>query len=334
MLDQPLDKSALRDYLRTRLKTRHLLLVVALDEEGSIHRAAERLAMTQPAASKMLRELEELVEAPLFERLPRGVRPTPYGLALIRHAGSVARSLDQARDDLQALKGGTHGQVALGAITAPAVGLMPQALAAVKQRYGGMRLSLEIDTSNVLLERLAQDRLDLVVGRLAAGHDQLALRYEPLGLEPVCAVVRPGHPLLSAPGLDLPALVDCGWIVPPAGSVLRHRFNLMFQRASLPLPANTIETAALLFTTRLLEHSDMVAVLAEEVARYYAAYRMLEILPVSLPCHMDDFGIITRVDLPLSPAAALVADILRSTAASRYADGRPGGLGGPPGAPR
>ncbi|NUT17502.1 MAG: LysR family transcriptional regulator, partial [Cupriavidus sp.] len=60
----------------TRLKTRQLLLLLAVADEGSIHRAAERLAMTQPAASKLLREMEELLSVPLFERLPRGMAPT------------------------------------------------------------------------------------------------------------------------------------------------------------------------------------------------------------------------------------------------------------------
>ena len=69
---------------RSRLKTRQLLLVVALADEGSIHRAAAALNMTQPAASKLLRELEESIGAVLFERLPRGMRPTLYGDALIR----------------------------------------------------------------------------------------------------------------------------------------------------------------------------------------------------------------------------------------------------------
>src|ERR1700758_2638065 len=119
-------------YVRTRLKTRQLLLVVALAEEGNIHRAAAALSITQPAASKLLRELEETLDAPLFERLPRGMRPTLYGDALIRHARMVLGSLDQAQEELAALKAGRLGQVAVGAITSPGVRLLPAAVAAVK----------------------------------------------------------------------------------------------------------------------------------------------------------------------------------------------------------
>lgn len=308
-------------YLRSRVKTRHLLLVVALAQEGSIHRAAAVLSMTQPAASKMLRELEEILDVPLFERLQRGVEPTVYGHTLLRHARIAIGSLDQARHDLRALKSGAQGHVAIGAITAPGVGLLPEAVAAVKQACPGMRISVEIDTSNVLLDKLAQDKLDLVVGRLGTSHDQLGLRYEPLAIEPVCAVVRPNHPLLAPAGLELVDLVDQAWIVPPAGTVLRHRFDLMFQRASFAPPANVIETGALLFATRMLECSDMLAVVAIEVAAYYASHGMLAVLPVILPCHMDDFGIITRNDQVMSAAAERMIGILRDAAASHKTSG-------------
>ncbi|AYZ63288.1 LysR family transcriptional regulator [Burkholderia multivorans] len=306
---------------RTRLKTRQLLLVVALADEGGIHRAAAALNMTQPAASKLLRELEETIGAVLFERLPRGMRPTLYGDALIRHARAALGSLDQAREELAALKAGRLGHVAVGAITSPGLRVVPPAVAAVKETHAGIHVSVEIDTSNVLLERLAQDKLDVVLGRLSAEHDKLHLRYEPLTGEPVAAVVRPGHPLLARAPLALADVQRAAWVVPPAGSVLRHRFELMFQRASLAPPANVVETAALLFITRVLEQSDMIAVLADEVARYYAAHGIVAMLPLEMDCRMDDFGLITRTDRLYSPAATVMVDALRAVAREVYGAG-------------
>jgi DNA-binding transcriptional LysR family regulator len=313
-------------HIRTRLKTRQLLLVVALADEGNIHRAAAVLNMTQPAASKLLRELEETLGATLFERMPRGMRPTLYGDALIRHARAVLGSLDQAQEELVALKAGRLGHVSIGAITSPATRLLPLAVAAVKGTHANTRVSVEIDTSNVLLERLAQDKLDIVIGRLSAEHDKLQMRYEPLTGEPVCAVVRPGHPLLGerAP-LTLADVRDSAWVVPPAGSVLRHRFELMFQRASLTPPSNLVETAALLFITRVLEQSDMIAVLAADVAHYYAAHGIVTVLPVSMDCRMDDFGIITRADRLYSPATGVMIEALRAAARGIYGLGGAGG---------
>ncbi|WP_321914066.1 LysR substrate-binding domain-containing protein [Paraburkholderia sp. J11-2] len=310
-------------YVRTRLKTRQLLLVVALAEEGNIHRAAAALNMTQPAASKLLRELEDMLGAVLFERMPRGMRPTLYGDALIRHARAVLGSLDQAQEELSALKAGRLGHVAVGAITSPGVRVLPAAVAAVKRTHANLRVSVEIDASNVLLEHLAQDKLDVVLGRLSAEHDKLQLRYEPLAGEPVCAVVRPGHPMLGqaadeARPIALADIARATWVVPPVGNVLRHRFELMFQRASLAPPSNVVETPALLFITRVLEQSDMIAVLTEDVAHYYAAHGMVAILPVPMDCQMDDFGIITRADRLFTPAASVMIEALRQVSADIY----------------
>ena len=305
-------------YVRTRLKTRQLLLLVALDEEGNIHRAADALSMSQPAASKLLRELEEMLDAPLFERMPRGMRPTLYGEVMIRHARSVVGSLDQAREEVLALKSGQLGRVAVGTITSPAVSLLPAAIAQVKQHHPGLSVSVEIDSSNVLLESLAQDKLDLVIGRLSVEHDKLHLRYEPLAEEQALAVARSGHPLLAAQSLTLADVVDASWVVPPAQSVLRHRFELMFQRQSLAPPSNVVESAELLFVTSLLSQSDMLAVLAAEVAHYYAAHGLLSILPLDMPLRMDDFGIITRTGQLLSPASTQVVRALTQVAGELY----------------
>ena len=305
-------------YVRTRLKTRQLLLLVALDEEGNIHRAADALSMSQPAASKLLRELEEMLDAPLFERMPRGMRPTLYGEVMIRHARSVVGSLDQAREEVLALKSGQLGRVAVGTITSPAVSLLPAAIAQVKATHPGLSVSVEIDSSNVLLESLAQDKLDLVIGRLSAEHDKLHLRYEPLAEEQALTVARSGHPLLAAQSLTLADVVDASWVVPPAQSVLRHRFELMFQRQSLAPPSNVVESAELLFVTSLLSQSDMLAVLAAEVAHYYAAHGLLQILPLDMPLRMDDFGIITRTGQLLSPASTQVVRALKEVAGTLY----------------
>jgi DNA-binding transcriptional LysR family regulator len=305
-------------FIRARLKTRQLLLLVALAEEGNIHRAAQVLNMTQPAASKLLKDLEDVLEVSLFDRLPRGMRPTWYGETMIRHARVALASLNQAHDELTALKAGRAGQVNIGVITAPGLVLLPPAVAAVKRDNPNLRIAVEIETSPVLLERLEHGKLDLLVARLFAEHDKSNLRYEALTEEPVCALVRPGHPLLGMTGLGLRDLVSAGWIVPPSGSVLRHRFELMFQEEGLAPPINVIETAALLFITRMLQQSDMIAVLATDVARYYAAHGIVALLPVEIPCHMDAFGIITRTDRLLSPAAKVMMRALKAASLSAY----------------
>ena len=305
-------------FIRARLKTRQLLLLVALAEEGNIHRAAQVLNMSQPAASKLLKDLEDVLEVSLFERLPRGMRPTWYGETMIRHARVALASLNQAHDELQAAKTGQFGQVSIGAITSPALMLLPEAVQVVKANHPDLRVSLQVETSDVLIERLSQNKLDILVARLFAQHDKSDLRYEPLTDEPISVVARSGHPMATARTLTLGDIAEAGWIVPPAGSVLRHRFELMFQELGLRAPVNLIETGALLFTTKMLEQSDMLSVLATDVARYYASHDMLSILPIEPPCQMEAFGIITRRDRLLSPAAEVMLRAIRATAQTVY----------------
>ena len=305
-------------FLRARLKTRQLLLLVALAEEGNIHRAAQVLNMTQPAASKLLKDLEDVLGVALFERLPRGMRPTWYGDTMIRHARSALATLNQAHDELQAAKNGQFGQVNIGSITAPGLTLLPSTVATVKQQHANLQITVQIEPSNLLIERLTRGTLDIMVGRLSPEHDQALLRYEAITDEPISAVARPGHPLFSAGTLAVPDLLKYGWIVAPAGSALRHRFDLMFQELNLPQPTNSVETSSLLFITKMMQQSDMVSVMASDVARYYSDHGLLSILPIQMPCDMEPFGFITRRDRLLSPAAQVVLRSLKATAMVVY----------------
>ena len=292
---------------------------MALEDEGNIHRAAQVLNMTQPAASKLLKELEDALGVSLFERLPRGMRATWYGETMIRHARMALASLTQAHDEIEALKAGRFGQVSVGAITSPGLNLLPAAVAQVKLQHPSLR---------VQLADRDQRRADG-----AAGAGQARHRGGPAVRAPRqdrrCAT-RPSSRSRSAPSpapatrcwratrLSLRDVAGAGWIVPPAGSVLRHRFELMFQEDGLEPPTNLIETTALLFVTKMLQQSDMLGVIATDVARYYAQHGMVSLLPIALPCKMDAFGLITRTDRLLSPAAKVMLRALKSAALSAY----------------
>jgi DNA-binding transcriptional LysR family regulator len=305
-------------FVRARLKTRQLMLVTAICDQGNIHRAAEVLNVSQPAASKLLKDLEDALGISLFERLPRGMRPTWYGETMIRHARIALSSLRQAGKEINALKAGSFGEVSVGAIAGPAVSLLPQAISIVAREHPSLRVQLDVESSDLLIERLAQGKLDIMIGRLFERHDKTNLTYEGLADEPVCAVVRAGHALLNVAGLNLKQLETAPWIVPPTGSVLRHRFELMFQEAGHTIPAQLIETSSLLFITKMLQQSDFIAVVPTDVARYYASYGMLAMLPIQLSCTMDAFGIITRTDWLLSPAAKVVLQAVKSAAINTY----------------
>lgn len=316
-------------FVRARLKTRQLMLLIAIEEQGNIHRAAEALNMSQPAASKLLKDLEELMGVSLFERLPRGMRATWYGESMIRHARIALSSLGKAGAEIEALKAGHAGNVGIGAIAGPAMTLLPPVLAQLNRDHPDLRVSVLVESSDVLLEQLAQNRIDLMIGRLFARHDKRNLHYEPLAEEEVCAIARPDHPLLASPEPGLAELAKLPWVVPPEGSVLRHRFELMFQNAGLESPRQVIGTAALVLLPRLLAGSDHLAVVPVDVARHYARNDMVRIVPVELSCRMDSFGFITRTDWLLSPGARTVLAALKDTSREVYA----AGSGGRPGRP-
>ena len=297
---------------------RQLLLLIALDEEHNIHRAAAALHMTQPAASKQLKDLEDLLGVRLFERLPHGMEPTLYGNTMIRQARMALISLSLAHEDVAALKSGLTGQVTVGAIMSSAMALLPRAIARVKQARPLMRVGVEFDTSNILLDRLRRGTLDFLIARVREGASSTELAYEELADESVCVVARRGHPLLRRAGLELADIADAAWVLPPQGSTLRHRCDMMFHRAGLAPPGNVVETTALLLTVSLLLQTDTVHLMALDIARYYADLDILAIVPVDVPVRMDGFGIITRRKYLLSPSATILLDAVRSVAREIY----------------
>jgi DNA-binding transcriptional LysR family regulator len=305
-------------FLRARIKTRQLMLLIAIADEGNIHKAANIVAVSQPAASKLLKDLEDALGVPLFKRLPRGMRPTWYGEAMIRHARMAVSTLTQAGTELEALKKGRFGEVIVGAIASPALSLLPRAVAIVAREQPDLRLRLVVESSDVLVERLIENELDIMIGRLFETHDKANLSYERLSDEPVCAIARPDHPMLGDSELTLQQVEEAPWIVPPTGGVLRHRFELMFQEAGLGIPRHLIETSSILFMTKMLQESDFIAIVPTEVARYYASFGMIAILPIQLSCTMDAFGISLRTDRLLSPAAKVVLRALKMAASSTY----------------
>jgi DNA-binding transcriptional LysR family regulator len=305
-------------FLKARLKTRQLLLLIALDDYRNIHRAADELHMTQPAASKQIKDLEEMLDVRLFERLPRGMEPTIYGETMIRHARMALTSLALAHDDLLTLKAGLSGQVEVGVIMSPAMALLPRAIARIKEQAPLLRIGVQLESSNLLLEKLQRGMLDFTIGRILERGDSTGLIYEELTEEPACAVVRPGHPLLEHKQLGLEDIATLPWILPPQGSILRHRFDMMFRRAGLQPPANVVDTTALLVITALLQQTDALHVMPLEVAQYYASLNVMQILPIELPCKMDAFGIIRQQDHLLSPGATLLLDAVRAAAKEIY----------------
>ncbi|GJJ01685.1 galactose-binding protein [Duganella rhizosphaerae] len=306
-------------FLRARLKTRQLLLLIALDDEGTLMRAAEVLCMTQPAASKQLKELEDMLGIALFERLPRGMEPTIYGESMIRHARMALTSLARAHEDIVALRSGLAGQVDLGSIMTPAMRLLPCAITRVKKLAPLLRIGVQVESSMVLLERLQRGNFDFLLARMTGLSDNADLQYEELAAEPVVVVARIGHPLAVRGRLALYELASAPWIMPPPGSILRQRFDQQFHNAGLEPPGDVVDTSEIVLITSMLQMSDALNVMSADVALRYQELGLLTVLPIELACQMDPYGIIRRRDRLLSPGAELLLQAIRRQASTSLA---------------
>jgi DNA-binding transcriptional LysR family regulator len=191
--------------------------------------------------------------------------------------------------------------------------LFPLTIARLKSHYPLLQIRVEVDSSDALLAQLADSKLDVVVARLFEHHDKSAFNFEPLAEEPMCVVARRGHPLTRKRKLQLRDLTGLGWIL-PTGKVVRHRFEMLFRGRGLDPPQNIVITPALLVTTSLLQQADMVAMLPNEVAQHYREHGMVERVPIEFPLKMDAYGIITRRNRLLSPAAQIMLKAIRATA--------------------
>lgn len=313
MADQRSDR-----FVRSHLKTRHLVLLVELGRHGSILHAAQAANLTQPAASKLLGELEHSIGVPLFERLPRGVVATRYGEVLIRRAGAALAEMDAAHQEIMELLSGLSGRVAVGTVMTPSISLLPKAVKLLKARHARVHVSISVDSSKVLIARLRAGELDLVIGRILDTESAAELNFEPLTDEPHSLIARAGHPQVNNPNLSLEDLAREGWILPPAGSILRDRLTALFLSRGLDQPAETVETIALPMITNLLMDSDMVVALPEELVRPYLDVGLLAVLPYDLGLRMDWYGIVTRKHHQLSPGAQAMLQTVRETALAHY----------------
>jgi DNA-binding transcriptional LysR family regulator len=311
------DKARSDRFIRSHLKTRHLVLLVELGRYGSVMQAAEAANLTQPAASKLLGELEHALGVQLFERLPRGVSPTWFGQVMIRRAGAALAEIDAAHQEVMELLMGTRGRVDIGTVLTPCTSLIPDAVNLLKQRQPNVLVSISVDTSKVLVQKLRGGEFDIVVGRILDTDAARELTFEPITDEPHCLIVRAGHPLLNHASLQLADVIEYGWIVPPAGSILRDRLTAMFLSSALELPAKTVETAALPVIAHLLIGSDMLAPMPRELVQPYLDSGQLTVVPFEMGLRMDVYGIITRRGHQLAPGAAAMLEMLRELSRQR-----------------
>ncbi len=301
----------------SRLRFRQLRLLIAIDESGSLHRAAEQLSITQPGASKALRELEETFGADLFVRHPHGLEANELGRCVIRYARLIGTDLDHLREEMTGILRGQGGRLAVGAIAGALPTVLVQAVRRLKASQPSISIEVFEDTSARLLQLLAEGRLDLAIGRTSVAAQPELFEFEWLCDEKVGIAVGPKHPLADAAEVSLEQLVAYPWVLFPSHMPLRTLLERELLEAGLAFPAHAIETSSVFASVLLLAESDaLVALFSAETVDFFERHQMMKRLPLELVARVEPYGIIRRRGSPVSPGAAILIEELRREAVS------------------
>ncbi len=268
-----------------RIRLRNLRFLLSLAQTRNLSHSAAALHTTQPGLSKWLKDLESDVGLTLFERHARGLTPTVHGQALIAHARRIEAQLDRAAADMNILREGGAGHVALGASGVAATEAGPLAVLEMAARMPSLRIDLVEGTMDLLLNQLSQGDLDIVIGRTLEDDPGLAsFEAERLYTEPVDLAVRRDHPLVGRAAIGWDDVRQYRWVVWPKGSPIRKGLETALAEAGLSLPPNYIESNSVIANIALLRNSDAIGVASHRSASALVDMNLLSILPLRLQC--------------------------------------------------
>ncbi|MHC6224504.1 pca operon transcription factor PcaQ [Pseudomonas sp. X10] len=299
--------------LDTRIKFRHLLCFLEIARQGSFARAADVLAISQPAISKTLKELEDLLQVRLFERTRQGVELTPAGVRFMRYAGPSVQAL---REGVSALRGEarTPSQVRIGVLSTVESLLMPEVLCRLHQRHEALVVTVVTGASAHLLGQLRLGELELVVGRMTDSPQVQGLSFEHLYSESMTLVVRPAHPLLARQPVERSLVAGYPLVLPLAGTTIRQHADSLFVQCGIELPAQRLETLSLALSRRYVLGSDAVWVAPRDAVLIDLGRGDLCELDLGVSEPGGSVGICSNAALPQNVPAQWVCQVLREVA--------------------
>ena len=292
------------------LKIKHLVLVDSLAKTRNMHQTAEQMNVTQPAISKLLRDLEELLGFPLFERQTRNLVLTDLGIFVARYARITLEDTESFVDQVNKLRKGGHGHLKIGTIFAATSLVLPEAIASIKRVRPLLSIEVIEQTSNHLLEMLDQKKLDLIIARFTH-EDCQSFEFTALGPEPFCLVANNRHPLCQLEEVPTTALSEWPWVMYPFNTPIRRRMERAFAMFKIPSPTNTVETISMQTFLQLLQSGPMLAMLPESMVQSQLQNGQLRVLDTPFRVESQDYGVITRKDEPLSePTQTFISTLL------------------------
>lgn len=307
------------------VQLRHLRCFVAIAQERHLARAAERLALSQPAMSKTLTELEDLAGTRLVDRGGAGRRGvqglTAAGEQLLAQALRVLEAIDASAQAVAPVAGERLERLRIGALPSVAPSLLPQALARLRQQRQGLQIVVKSAANAVLLADLRAGELDVVVGRMSDPSLTGGLSFELLHTEPLVFVARAGHPLAKRGAASARAALGYPLVVYGEGTVPRHNTESFLSSMGLAVPADALQTLDVSVASALVAGSDSIWVTPLGAARRDLASGELVRLRIATPGTEEPVGLLLRTDSPDSPARSSLVALLRDEARRLVAGG-------------
>ncbi|MFA1673420.1 pca operon transcription factor PcaQ [Rhizobium mongolense] len=303
----------------SRIKFRHLQTFVEVARQKSVMKTAELLRVSQPAVTKTIRELEEVLGVAVFERDGRGIKITRYGEVFLKHAGAALTALRHGLDSVTQERVGDAPPIRIGALPTVSTRVMPQAMELFLKENTRSRIKIVTGENAVLLEQLRVGDLDLVVGRLAGAEKMAGFSFEHLYSEQVVFAVRAGHPLLKTKQSPFGALADYTVLMPTRASIIRPFVESFLIANGAPNLPNQIETVSDSFGRAFLRSSDAIWIISTGVVAADIEDGVLAVLPIDTSETKGPVGLTMRTDaipsLPLSILMQTIREAARETSA-------------------
>lgn len=300
--------SQLDEGILQRLKLRELRVLLTVAQCGSMGQAATKMAVSQPAVSKAISEMEHTLGVPLLERSAQGVVPTLYGEALLRWAVTVFDDLRQAIREIDFLTDPTSGEVRIGSTEAMTAGLVPAVIDRLSRQFPRLVFNVrQAPTFALQYSDLRERNVDLILGRMTTpiGAEDDDLDVEILFDDPLFVVAAVGSKWLRRRKIDPAELLDAPWCTPSSGSPIGSRLAEAFRAKGLDMPAVTVTSNSIQLFSALLATGRFVALLSGSTLHLSGKRLGLRRVPVSLPIQSGPVGIVTLKNRALNPTAQL-----------------------------
>jgi DNA-binding transcriptional LysR family regulator len=302
------------DRIERRLKLHDVRVLMSVVEAGSMNKAAERLATSQPAVSRAIADLEHTLGVRLLERSPGGIRPTQYGQAIIKRGLAVFDELRQGVKDIEFLSDPTSGELRVGCSEYAAGGPVLAAIDRLTRQ--NPRMGFDVVTAPVLklYRDLTERKIELVITRLVDFADRRNMTIESLFDDDIVAVAAAQNPWTRRRRIDLPELVDEPWTLPPRDTGLGAFAEEAFRARGLRPPQTTVITYSMHMCHKLLASGRFLTMLPRYTLMLPGKHPSLKALPVELANAEGSMAIITLKNRTLSPLAELFIKTTRAVA--------------------